>query len=205
MLTKTLIANTIKNRKEWRKIKVKSIQQWMPFDEILDSGIIKLKENKYIKIIKVEPINYNLKSNFEKEAILNSYKIFLKTCDFNFQILIQSKKEDLSKHISNINCQKEKEEKSISEYSNKYIEYIQSLNHQKKSSSKNFYIILKYKNDDKKIKTVDDLAIENLNDKYFKIKDCLSRCGNGVIDINNINDSKNVLFSFLNSRIYLNN
>ena len=67
------------------------------------------------------------------------------------------------------------------------IEYIQSLNHQKKSSSKNFYIILKYKNDDKKIKTVDDLAIENLNDKYFKIKDCLSRCGNGVIDINNIN------------------
>ena len=85
------------------------------------------------------------------------------------------------------------------------IEYIQSLNHQKKSSSKNFYIILKYKNDDKKIKTVDDLAIENLNDKYFKIKDCLSRCGNGVIDINNINDSKNVLFSFLNSRIYLNN
>lgn len=44
MLTKTLIANTIKNRKEWRKIKVKSIQQWMPFDEILDNGIIKLKK-----------------------------------------------------------------------------------------------------------------------------------------------------------------
>ena len=182
-----------------------SIQEWLPFERILKNGIIKLKNNSYIKIIKIYPINFNLKSELEKEAILNSYKIFLKTCDFNFQILIQSKKEDLSKHISNINCQKEKEEKSISEYSNKYIEYIQSLNHEKKSSSKNFYIILKYKNDDKKIKTVDDLAIENLNDKYFKIKDCLSRCGNGVIDINNINDSKNVLFSFLNSRIYLNN
>ena len=158
--------------------KSNSIQEWLPFERILKNGIIKLKNNSYIKIIKIYPINFNLKSELEKEAILNSYKIFLKTCDFNFQ---------------------------ISEYSNKYIEYIQSLNHQKKSSSKNFYIILKYKNDDKKIKTVDDLAIENLNDKYFKIKDCLSRCGNGVIDINNINDSKNVLFSFLNSRIYLNN
>ena len=188
-----------------KNIKNLTVQQWIPIDKIYNDGIIKLKENKLIKILKINPINYNLKSDLEKEAILNSYKIFLKTCDFNFQILIQSKKEDLSKHISNINCQKEKEEKSISEYSNKYIEYIQSLNHQKKSSSKNFYIILKYKNDDKKIKTVDDLAIENLNDKYFKIKDCLSRCGNGVIDINNINDSKNVLFSFLNSRIYLNN
>lgn len=185
--------------------KINSIQKWIPIEKILEKGIIKLKKNKYIKILKVNPINFNLKTQMEKESILNSYKIFLKTCNFDIQILIQSKKEDLSKHISNINCQKEKEEKSISEYSNKYIEYIQSLNHQKKSSSKNFYIILKYKNDDKNIKTVDDLAIENLNDKYFKIKDCLSRCGNGVIDINNINDSKNVLFSFLNSRIYLNN
>ena len=185
--------------------KINSIQKWIPIEKILEKGIIKLKKNKYIKILKVNPINFNLKTQMEKESILNSYKIFLKTCNFDIQILIQSKKEDLSKHISNINCQKEKEGKSISEYSNKYIEYIQSLNHQKKSSSKNFYIILKYKNDDKNIKTVDDLAIENLNDKYFKIKDCLSRCGNGVIDINNINDSKNVLFSFLNSRIYLNN
>ena len=89
-----------------------SIQEWLPFERILKNGIIKLKNNSYIKIIKIYPINFNLKSELEKEAILNSYKIFLKTCDFNFQILIQSKKEDLSKHISNINCQKEKEEKS---------------------------------------------------------------------------------------------
>lgn len=102
MLTKTLIANTIKNRKEWRKIKVKSIQQWMPFDEILDNGIIRLKENKYIKIIEVEPINYNLKSNFEKEAILNSFKSFLKTCQFDMQIIIKSKKENLIQHINSM-------------------------------------------------------------------------------------------------------
>ena len=95
--------------------KSNSIQEWLPFERILKNGIIKLKNNSYIKIIKIYPINFNLKSELEKEAILNSYKIFLKTCDFNFQILIQSKKE----------------EKSISEYSNKYIEYIQSLNHQK--------------------------------------------------------------------------
>ena len=109
MLTKALIANTIKNRKEGRKIKVKSIQQWMPFDEILDSGIIKLKENKYIKIIKVEPINYNLKSNFEKEAILNSFKSFFKTCQFDMQIIIKSKKENLIQHINSMKKNQEKE------------------------------------------------------------------------------------------------
>ena len=177
-----------------------SIQEWIPFEKILENGIIKLKDNSYIKIIKIYPINFNLKSELEKEAILNSYKIFLKTCNFNFQILIQSKKEDLSKHISNINNQKINENKNILEYSNKYIEFIKKLNQEKKSSSKNFYIILKYKNNDK-----EELATEDLNDKYFKIKDCLSRCGNIIVDINNKKESKNILFSFLNSRKYLDN
>jgi len=79
---------------------LKSIQKWIPIEEIFENGIIKLKKNNYIKIIKIIPINFNLKSDLEKEAILNSYKIFLKTCDFDIQILIQSKKEDLSKYFS---------------------------------------------------------------------------------------------------------
>lgn len=70
-----------------------SVQDWLPFEEILERGILKLKNNTYVKILKVFPINYHLKSNLEKEAILNSYKIFLQTCDFDLQILIQSNKE----------------------------------------------------------------------------------------------------------------
>ena len=42
------------------------------------------------------PINFSLKSELEKDAILNSYKLFLKTFNVDLQILIQSKKEDLS-------------------------------------------------------------------------------------------------------------
>lgn len=58
------------------KIVIHSIQEWIPFEKILENGIIKLKNNYYIIILKIKPINYNLKSNLEKEAILNSYKIF---------------------------------------------------------------------------------------------------------------------------------
>ena len=32
---------------------LKSIQEWIPIDEILENGIIKLKKNNYIKIIKI--------------------------------------------------------------------------------------------------------------------------------------------------------
>ena len=93
----------IKNLKKGEnKIKKRNItQEWLPFDDILENGII-ISKNSYIKIIKINPINYNLKSTLEKEAILNSYKLFLKTCNFNIQIIIQSKKEDLSKHFYNL-------------------------------------------------------------------------------------------------------
>ena len=181
-----------------------TVQQWLPFEKILNNGIIRLKNEEYIKILKITPINYNLKSELEKEAILNSYKIFLKTCNFCFQILIQSNKEDLSKHIQKVNENSLNEKNSIQEISKNYIQYIKSLNRDKKSSSKNFYIILKEKNENKEISNFENYAIENLNDKYFKIKDCLSRCGNTVIAIDEKTEIISILFSFLNSRMYFN-
>ena len=188
-----------------KKEKIYSVQSWLPFDEILDNGIIKLKDNSYVKIVKINPINFNLKSELEKEAVLNSYKIFLKTCNFDLQILIQSSKEDLSKHIFNIQSQLVLEEKNIQEISKKYIEYIHKLNQNKKSSSKKFYIIIKYINKNKEINNIENYAIEELNEKYYKIKESLARCGNVIKDISDKKEIKEILFSFLNSRIYFNN
>lgn len=182
-----------------------SVQEWLPIEKILEKGIIKLKDNSYIKIIKIIPINYNLKSELEKEAILNSYKIFLKTCNFDIQILIQSNKEDLSKNISNIKKQIEKEKnENVIKLSQNYIEFIQKINKERKSSSKNFYIIIK--NPNKKENTInDDVIIQDLKEKYFKIKECLSRCGNIAQEYDTKEEIINILYSFLNSRNYINN
>lgn len=181
---------------------IKSVQEWLPFETILENGIIKLKNSSYIKIIEIIPINFNLKSELEKEAILNSYKIFLKTCNFNLQILIQSNKENLEKHISNINFQKEKEKENIKEIADNYIQYIQELNQNKKSSNKNFYIVIKNTIENERIENIEENVIEELNDKYFKIKECLARCGNIVKDINKKEKVEELLISFINRRLY---
>lgn len=185
------------------KNKIYSVQEWLPYDKIFENGIIKLKNNTYIKIIKINPINFNLKSNLEKESILNSYKIFLKTCKFNIQILIQSNKEDLTSHISNLENINKKEIEKIKNIKNKYIEFIQEINKNRKSSSKNFYIILKEfpKNKKEKINEEKEKFIfDKLNENYFKIKECLSRCGNFVYDISEKEETIKIIFSFLNSR-----
>ena len=188
------------------KIKKITVQEWLPIEKIYNDGIVKLKNKKLIKIIKINPINYNLKSDLEKEAILNSYKIFLKTCNFDIQILIQSNKEDLSHHIKNIqkNISK-KENKYLKKLSENYIEYINQINLKRKSSSKDFYIIISDEINDKKNYLQSEEIIRNdLKEKYFKIKECLSRCGNFATELSNKEEIKKLFFSFFNTKKSLN-
>ena len=157
-----------------------------------------------MKILKIIPINYDLKSNFEKESILNSYKIFLKTCNFDSQILIQSKKENLSKHISILKEEENKYiDKSVLDIYSNYYSYIEELNKINKSSSKNFYIVLKYKLENFRSEDVNKerIASTNLNDMYLKVKETLSRCGNTILDINTKEEVEEILFSFYNLRL----
>ena len=136
----------------------------LDFLEIKDvKNDLLITKDKYIKILKVHPINYDLKSDFEKQSILNSYKTVLKTCNFNFQILILSEKEDIAKMIeelnnihfsktdsldkikfidsANISIIEEKKSRLNKIYEN-YINFIEKINYDENITSKSFYIII---------------------------------------------------------------
>ena len=183
------------------KIKKLTVQQWIPIENIYSNGIIKLKKNKFIKILKINPINYNLKSDLEKNAILNSYKTFLKTCNFDIQILIQSNKENLKNHILNIekNIQK-KENNYLKNISEDYINYIKKINLLNKASTKDFYIIISYNLKSREKIEINDIIENDLKEKYFKIKECLARCGNEVFEIFDSDEIINIFYSLLNTR-----
>ena len=179
---------------------IKYTQDWIPIEKIFNNGIIKLKNKKYIKIIKIKPINFSLKSNLEKEAILNSYKIFLKTCNFDIQILIQTSKENLNKNIENIKNNLKNEKKDfLNKIAEDYFNFIQNFNSIKNSSSKNFYIIISNNNNEE----IEENIFQELNERYFKIKECLFRCGNTTVDINSSQEVKDIYNSFINTRLYL--
>ena len=167
----------------------------------MEKGII-VSKNKYIKIIQVIPINYDLKSKLEKESILNSYKLFLKTCNFDIQILIQSKKENLSNQIFQVKeINKNEKNKKIKVLSEKYINYINQKNNENKSATKDFFIIVSYKieNKNKEENQIKETIIINyLNEAFFKVKESLSRCGNIIYEINSKEEDQKILNSFIN-------
>ena len=161
-----------------------SAKLWLPFDRIYEDGIIKLKNNFYVKILKVNPINFSLKSEFEKISILNSYKLFLKTCNFDIQILIQSNKEDIERYTKFIKENQINESEKLKKISERYCEELNKINNENIYSSKNFFIILKKYEVEENINLIKD----ELNNNYFKVKECLTRCGNNVIAIENKNE-----------------
>ena len=74
-----------------------------------------------------------------------------------------------------------------------YIEFIKNKNKEKLSSSKNFYIVI---NSKKIQENNEENIITELKEKYFKIKDALSRCGNSVVEIKDKKETKNIINSF---------
>ena len=86
----------------------KSVKTWSLIKNI-ENGIIERKDGKLCKIIEIYPVNFSLKSKAEQESILYGYRNFFNTCNFDVQILVQSKKRDLDKHILEIEKSIEKE------------------------------------------------------------------------------------------------
>ena len=160
--------------------------------------MIKLKNNNYIKIIKINPINYELKSDFEKKSILNSYKAFFKNCNFDIQIIIKSNKEDISENVKKIEKQKEIEKSLNNNFIlnifDSYVKFIKDKNKEKLSSSKEFYIII---NSKKYPENQEENILLDLKEKYFKIKDSLARCGNSVFEIKDKKEVRDLFNSFL--------
>ena len=168
--------------------------------------MIQTKDKSIVKILKISPINFNLKSENEKYSILNSYKLFLKTCNFDIQILIQSNKEDINKNIEKIKKISEKNLEKMSPKINKlltnYFQYIKQLNSERNTSTKKFYILIKKDFQSKKINNL-ELIKEELNSNYLKVKECLERCGNAVLEISSREEIKETLRSFLETKQYL--
>ncbi len=125
---------------------------------------INRKDGRKLNVVSVQPINFNLKTKSEQSNILESYKLLLKQCDFDFQIYVQTQKVDIQKHIFEINkCVKY--EKEISDMASDYINLIEEILDSKSSISRKFYII--YENNE--IESRDSIIIEGLK-----------LCGNAV-------------------------
>ena len=141
-----------------------SFQNWLKIDKIVQDEIF-FQDKSSVKILKVLPINFKLKSEQEQIAILDSYKLFLKNLNSKIQIIILSKKADVSQHLNEV-LKNTKENSPIYEMSEDYIQLVKQLINVKGIITKEFYIVLP--------------VTQNIQNEIEKITEYLGHCGNFV-------------------------
>src|SRR3989339_1479447 len=119
-------------------------QEFVPVDDVRD-GIVILKEGGMRGILMASSINFSLKSNDERQAILLQFQDFLNSLDFSIQILAQSRKLDIRPYIALLEGRYKEQTNDLMKIQiEQYIAFIKSFTESTNIMTKNFFIVIPY-------------------------------------------------------------
>lgn len=119
-------------------------QEFVPIKEVRD-GIVLLKDGGMRSILLCSSLNFALKSEDERQAILLQFQDFLNSLDFSIEIVIQSRKLDIRPYIALLEGQEKAQANSLMKIQvREYIEFIKSFTENTNIMTKNFFIVVPY-------------------------------------------------------------
>lgn len=148
------------------------------------NNILILPHDQYRAILEVTPVNFELRSEEEQDAIIDTYESFLNSVGLSFQILIRTREIDMDKYLEDLRQQLDGEIEPIyKQQLENYDEFIRSLIQTNKILTRHFYIIVPYSNSNK----VDfDLVREQLNLTLDIIAKGMTRLGTHSRQLTNL-------------------
>jgi type IV secretory pathway VirB4 component len=121
-----------------------STQDALKFAQIRD-GVVILKDGNLRQIVLCTSVNFSLKSEQEQNAIIFAYQNFLNSLTFPVQIVMQSKKLDLTNYLKMLD---EKAQDQTNELLRTqtldYVDFIKRLINIANIMDKRFYIVIPY-------------------------------------------------------------
>lgn len=121
-----------------------STQDHLPIAGIQD-GVVIMNDASVRAVLKVEPINFELKSQTEQDSIIYSYQAFLNSLDFPIQIVIHSKKLDLERYLMKMEESKKNLTSDLLRIQiEDYVSFVRRLISVANIMSKRFYVVVSY-------------------------------------------------------------
>lgn len=109
-------------------------------------GILLLPNNEYHAILQVSSLNFELKSEEEQDAIIDTYESFLNSVGSSLQILVRTREIDMDGYLDDLRGRFEGETEQIyRDQLENYDEFIRSLITNNKILTRHFYIVVPYK------------------------------------------------------------
>lgn len=121
-----------------------STQQYVDVDKIRD-GVLIMKSGALRAILLVSSINFDLKSTEEQDAIIAQYQSFINSLDFPLQIVVSSKRFNISSYLGLLDgVEKEQENELLRFQISEYKAFIKNLTEVSSIMSKYFYVIVPF-------------------------------------------------------------
>jgi len=119
-------------------------QEFVPIDDVRD-GIVILKNGGLRGILMSSSINFSLKSNDERQAILLQFQDFLNSLDFSIQIIAQSRRLDIRPYIALLEARHKEQTNDLMKIQiEQYVEFIKNFTESTNIMTKNFFIVIPY-------------------------------------------------------------
>ncbi len=122
----------------------KSSQSFLEIDQIRE-GVIILKNRSLRGVLMISSVNLALKSAEEQQAIINQFQAFLNSLDFTCQIIVQSKKVNLTGYLDLIKSWEDKQKNELLKHqTTTYREFIADFIKRESILTKKFFVIIPY-------------------------------------------------------------
>ena len=158
-----------------QKSKTKTSARSQVAIEGVQNDILILPHGHYRTILQVSALNFELKSEEEQDAIIDTYESFLNSVGTNLQVLIRTREIDMDKYLEDLRERLDGETETV--YRNQltnYDEFIRSLISTNKILTRHFYVIIPYASP---AKTDFELIKEQLNLKTDIVAKGMTRLG----------------------------
>lgn len=108
-------------------------------------GVLVLPRDQYRLVLNVSSVNFELKSETEQDAVIETYQSILNSLICPLQILICVREMDLDKYIEEFCGKMQNENEEVyKQQVNNYTEFVTKLVTKNKILSRKFYIVLPY-------------------------------------------------------------
>lgn len=135
-----MLQKSNKKQSSRRQINIKGVRD----------NILLLPGEQYRVILEASSINFELKSDDEQDAIIETYQNFLNSLTTPVQLLVRTRELDMRKYIESFKVISAKEKQKIYRDQIKdYTEFVQGLIATNKILTKHFYIVIPYANKEK--------------------------------------------------------
>ena len=119
-------------------------QQFLEIEEI-KQGLVILRNKSLRGVLMVSSINFTLKSEEEQNAIIYQFQGFLNSLDFSIQLLVQSRRLNMTGYSDKLKELEEKQESELLRIQTaEYKKFISDLLAQGIIMTKNFFVVVPF-------------------------------------------------------------